>query len=406
LQDQPPDNTPRDPRYEEVLPAGAPVEGIEALPEAAQEIIEAEDELTVESPSPSHLTAWLFRRGQTPRRLAFDDLVPDPDGFLWIDASGYTVEELERLSLRLRLPRSLVDVALAPWQRPRVDLGDGLALLIATLPRIDAAAQRAYAAEYDLVVGPRFVLTIHRQPATFTEHVYRRAELNPDAVRDDPSFLLYVILDELLGYYGGLVEHVAEEIERIEERALVDSSDAFLADMLHAKRYVFALDHLAAQHRAIFAAILRPDFPFVDRDRMERHFRDLDSRLADLLATFAAAEDAVNGAFQIYVSHMAHRTNQIIRTLTLISGLFLPVSVLLTGFAAFAQVAPTYGRDLALLMLGLGFLAIVVALVIFHRAGWVTLHPARPFRQRRRRRGGSPRGSEAAATPPEAPRPA
>lgn len=381
------DEPVEEPEYQDVHPAGAALAGADALPVAVQDVVQVEEAISAADEAHSgNVSAWLFCANAPPVLLPIPSVSPGRDGFIWVDASDYTSAQLREVAAQLGIDESLVDVALAPWQRPRVDVRGDVALIIATLPRIDVDARRAYAAEYDLIFGPHYMVTIHRQPAVFTPVILERAGLNARRVYDDPSFLLYVVLDELIGYYAGLVEHVEEEIENMEERALIDSSDAFLADLLRLKRYVFALDHLAVQHRAIFAAILRPDFPFSYRAELERSFRDLEARLGDILASFAAAEAAVNGAFDIYVSHVSHRTNDIIRTLTLISGILLPISIVLSAFAAFAQVVPTYGSGFAVAMLASVVLTIGVALAIFQRLGWLSLRRMRPPSLRRRSR--------------------
>lgn len=367
--------------YKEIRSAGAPAEGIDALPGVAQDVVQVEPALQNALDCPrGQIAIWHFRPEGEPSALSLSDVSPGLDGYLWIDVSEFNAASLRDIAARLDLPSALIDVTIAQWQRPRVEVQDDIALIIATLPRIDAVAHRAFAAEYDLFVAPTFLVSVHQQPATFSEDIRSRVRLSPGRLRENTSFLLYVILDELLGYYAGLAEHVAEEVELAEEQALLDSSDEFLADLLRLKRYVFALDQLAARHRAVFAALLRPDFPFAPQNDLERYFRDLEGRLSDILGAFTSAAYSVNGAFDIYVSHVSHRTNDVIRTLTLISGVLLPVSVILTGFAAFAQVASIYDPRVGVAMLAAAALTIGGALGIFRGVGWLTIRADRSGR--------------------------
>ena len=111
-------------------------------------------------------------------------------------------------------------------------------------------------------------------------------------------------------------------------RSLI-ASDALLEDLLHLKRFVFAVYRLASQHRATLEAFLRPDFPLVGGDVIEPYFRDLDERLGRLLDALEAAKESVNGSFDLYVSQVAHRTNDIMKVLTIVSVTLLPASVIL-----------------------------------------------------------------------------
>jgi len=113
---------------------------------------------------------------------------------------------------------------------------------------------------------------------------------------------------------------------------LRDTSDRFLEDLVRFKRYAFALSQLADQHRDVLAAFLRPDFHWVSGEEVEEYYQDLLTRLTRLLDLLLQAREAVNGAFDIYVSHMAHRTNQVIRLLTIVSVVLFTASIIVSIF--------------------------------------------------------------------------
>jgi hypothetical protein len=92
-------------------------------------------------------------------------------------------------------------------------------------------------------------VTAHKQPPVLTERVLRRAQANPDVIREDTSYLVYIVLDELLAYYEGLSEHVEDELEVMQERALVEGGDEYLRELLTLRQYLFALARLADQQR-------------------------------------------------------------------------------------------------------------------------------------------------------------
>lgn len=156
---------------------------------------------------------------------------------------------------------------------------------------------------------------------------------------------------------------------------LRDPSESFLEDLLRLKRYVFALSQLADQHRDVFVALLRPDFPWVAGTPVEEYFRDLETRLARLVDLLASALDAVNGAFDIYVSHMAHRTNQVIKLLAMVSTILLPSTLVLglfgTNFATSIRSVPS-GTPLGFAaMVATMALVSVGVLAAFRRRRWL-----------------------------------
>jgi magnesium transporter len=322
---------------------------------------------------PTTTTAWLFREHTEPRRIAvadLPDLITDDANFVWVDLSEYAQSDLQNLAKLLGLPPLAVHTALSVWQRPRLDVFDDQFFVAATVPYRDATAYRVQASELDLFVGKTFLVSVHKQSLPFIERVLTRARQRPELASLDSAFMLYLVLDELLAYGEGLSEGLENEIEQMEERALRDSSDSFLDDLLRLKRYSFAVGRLIDHHEEVFAAFLRPDFTFVSGDEVEPYFRDLDARLARLLDKIRATKEAVNGAFDIYVSHMSHRTNQVMKVLTLVSTVLLPSTIILGFFGTNFQDVPLYGPLEFLVMLALIALISVVVLLAFRRRGW------------------------------------
>lgn len=369
------------PTYETVLPTD--IEHVQVatsdVPDVLATTVEVEEPAEVLAPdTEGRLSAWLYKPGHSPRRIALEHLESaraEDGGFLWVQIWGYSRQEMWDLAQSLHLNRDAVAITLESWQRPRLDTSPDGYFVTATLPRIDAQARRVFAGEVDLFVGRNLLVSAHKQPPVLSKRIRARARLTPDSLREDPSFLVYIILDELIAYYERLGEHVEDEVEKLEERALTDTSDIYLEEVLRLKRYVFALNRLADHHREVFVGFLRPDFPFQLPDTVRPYFSQLHERLVHVLDELADAKQGVNGAFDIYVSRVSHRTSRIIRTLTVISGLLLPITVILTFFSAIAQVTPVYRGTGDILMVALIVFAGVVGLWIFDHKQWIHLRP-------------------------------
>ena len=299
-------------------------------------------------------------------------LAADDGCFVWVDLDGYEPSDLEAVGKRLDLPEAGVRIALAGWQRPRLGLFGERFFAAVTVPHGDPGEHPALASELDLFVGRNYLVSAHKRPLPFAERAWARAAQNPDLLALDSAFLLSILVDELLAHYEDLTEGLEDEVEAMEERALTDASDAFLADLLELKRFVFAVHRLASQHRPLLEAFLRPDFPLVGGEAIEPYFRDLEARLGRLLDALDAAKDGVNGAFDLYVSRVAHRTNGIMTVLTIVSVTLLPATVVL-GFFGTNFESPRFGTTA-------GFVAMVVLillttlgpLVLFFRRGWLS----------------------------------
>ena len=351
------------------------VGGADRIPESVTDVISAEEAAgDAAPPSGSGVIARLFRENAEPRRVELDEassLATADANFVWVDLDGYNPDDLTAVAQHLDLPDEAVELALEGWRRPRLGVFGDRFFATVTVPHVDLVAHRVVAGELDVFVGRNYLVSAHKRPLPFADRVLARAVQNPSLLMLDSAFLLSILIDELLAYYEELTEQLEDEAEAMEVRALTESSDAVLEDLLQLKRVIFALYRLASQHRATLEAFLRPDFPLVGGDAIEPYFRDLDERMGRLLDALTATKESVNGAFDIYVSQVSHRTNDIMKVLTIASVTLLPTSVIL-GFWGTSFEEPRINTTVGFIaMVALIVLTTAGSLLLFARRGWL-----------------------------------
>ena len=332
--------------------------------------VETEGQITATaSGATGGVTAYLFRGGNrdTVTDLAtLPKLVGDDKNLVWIDLSEYARRDLESLAPLLNLDPSTVDATLADWERPRVQVFSDYFYMSTTVLRADTANRKLEAGELNIVSGRNYLLTAHKRALPFAEEVLDRLTQSPELATLHTAYVLYIVIDELIEYFEHIFEEVEDEIERTEEQALTESSDAFLADHFALKRHIFALGRFTEQHRGVFAVLTRPDFTHVSGEDIEPYFKDLQADLARLLDRLSAASSSVTAAFEIYVSQVAHRTNALIKALTLISTVILPTSLIVAFFSTgFTSIKVLQSPQAFIVMLVLLVVTPAVMLAVF-----------------------------------------
>lgn len=362
---------------------------VTTAPELTEEVLQFEGAMTAPAPLVSNtdfigntyiiednslLTVWLFRPHASPHIINLSEvaqLVTVDENFIWLDLSSYSESKLREIAHILTLHPLAIRATLASWQRPRYSNFRNQFFVTTTIAHLNPEQHRVFAGELDLFVGRNYLVSAHKIPLPFIKKIMERARQSPELVELDSVFMLYLILDELLEYYEELSDHIEDENEKMEQRALKDTSDSFLADLIKHKRYIFALSRLADQHRKVFAALLRPDSPLATNEEVQLYFQDLADHFERLLDTLLPAKEAVNGAFDIYVSHVSHRTNQVIKTLTIVSTIILPASVIISLFGTNIAGLSLYGPLDFLLMLSVIVITTITILLVFRRRGWI-----------------------------------
>jgi magnesium transporter len=347
-------------------------EGIAGPGEQAVELEGAVREGGTAPATDANLVSWLFRPEEPAQKFdlsRLSDIISHHENLAWIDATDFTENQFRNVAAMLDLQHSEIHTALSAWQRPRLEVYDDHFFVSVTVSRLDPAERQIQAGELDLFVGENYLFSAHKQAIPFAGRVLARATNNPELVRLDSAYMLYIILDELLSNYEELYERIQMDVEHMEERALTDTSEDFLQDVVRFKRYTGALNQLVDQHRQVFTAFLRPDFRYVSGDDIAVYYRDLDNRLQSLVDTLRGARDAVNGAFEIYVSHVSHRTDQTVKVLTMVSTVFLPISVILAVFnTGFVQFYNGVGLTV---MIALIVSVVIGTIYAFRRQGWL-----------------------------------
>ena len=343
------------------------------VPETSQALVKKEPAAPTrrkQSKSQPTIRTWLFRgsaAGEGFDLKQLPRLAADNKNMAWVDLSEYSEAEFKEIGRLLDLHQVAIEAALAPWQRPRIDTFQTYFFLSVTLLETDLGNLKVKIGELDLFMGRNFLVTAHRQQVPFLDNVIERVQQSPELVRYHTAFMVYILLDEMLAYYQSEYEELEERIQRIEESALRNDNDDFLADLLRLKRYVFLVGRLADQHKTVFAAFTRPDFDLISGNDVEPYFKDLQQRLSQFVDRLFASREAVTGAFDIYVSQISHRTNKTIKLLTVASTVLLPATLIVGFFGtSFTQLHNQASFD-AMLVLLVAVPATI--LVVLRRAG-------------------------------------
>jgi magnesium transporter len=178
----------------------------------------------------------------------------------------------------------------------------------------------------DVIVAPNVVITSRRGQLTafdqFADHIRGDSALGALNAAD----FLTVLVDSVLAVYLQIVESIARRIDALDEVALRTSeADSFLREVVVLRRRVAILRRGLAPHRWAFAALARPDF---ELEGVGKPWPGILERLDKAVDAVENARDQLIGAFDVYMATSAQRTNDVMKTLTILSAILLPAVVL------------------------------------------------------------------------------
>jgi magnesium transporter len=260
-------------------------------------------------------------------------------GMVWLDLEGEDEASARALLAPLGIHPVALDDVVAHVNRPKVD-DYGAYIYIAVhsarwgtdgLPRLH---------ELDLLVCERFLVTYHEAPTRSVSAAHELLPRRPELLARGPAYLLHFLLDVLVDHYLPITERIAADIDALEERMFAQGGEPLDEGILRLKRGMSALRRIVGPQRDAVLALTRDEFRPIPAE-VRPYLRDVYDRLArvsDLLDSF---RDEAATLLELHVSIVSNRLNQVIKVLTVIATIMLPLTVI-TGYYGMNFRLPEY----------------------------------------------------------------
>lgn len=308
---------------------------------------------------------------------AVGDALQDKDNLIWLDFGGEPDTACEPI-LRdvFKFHPLAIDDALRESHVPKIDdWGNYLYLVVHSVVYEAEADEPLDTRELDLFVGPNYIVSHHEQVIPAIEGTWERCQRDERLLRRGPGYLLYELLDTQVGAIFPLVDEMDEALERVEDEIFDNGGPEILHTIFSLKRSLLELRRLIAPQREVVNKLARDDFSVLKReDRV--YFRDVYDHLVRGFDISESMRDQATGALETYLSVINNRMNDVMKTLTIITTMFMPLSVLV-GFFGMNFFEPSLRMPA-----WTGHTALIVALLVMlgsplgmflwaRRRGWV-----------------------------------
>jgi magnesium transporter len=295
------------------------------------------------------------------------------DHFFWLDLNSPGPDEVTQLHELFGFhPLALEDTEHF-GQRPKLDnYGDYIFLVFYGAWRHSAEDPEPLR-EVHLFITGEYLVTVHRDPLPALDH--QRAQLDGRVLHSE-QFLLYRVFDALVDSFFPILADIDDEIDDLEAAVLDDPTEEQLQRLFALKRQLLAMRKVVTPQRDLFASSVDQiaELPGLELDERD-YFRDVYDHLIRISDLIDSYRDLLSGATDLYLSTVSNRQNDVMKQLTVIATIFLPLGFI-TGF---------FGQNFSYLVtnlitpawtfwvVGIGSMVLTcIALVFFfRRKGWV-----------------------------------
>lgn len=266
-------------------------------------------------------------------------------------------------------------------QRPKIDPYDDFTLMV-----IYGATDHGRLIEVHCFYTETYLVTIHRDASPELNALAARLKQRGEVRPADHVMLLYLVVSTLIDGYFPVLDDLDGQIDELEDAILKRPTDQQLGQLFDMRRWLIALRKAVSPQRDMFATLASGDgaLPGMTPDA-ERYYRALYDHLIRISDLVDSYRDLISGVTDTHLSTVSNRLNVIVKQLTIIASIFLPLSFV-TGFFGqnFGWMVTRITGLPVFLAAGIGLqVAVAVGLVVvFRRRGWLsadgTVPPARP----------------------------
>lgn len=307
----------------------------------------------------------------------FAAALQDGEGLLWVDLLDEPVDVCEPiLRQTFGFHPLAVDDALEESHVPKVDdWGQYVYVVLHAIVFDDQDGGRVDTQELDLFLGSNYLVTYHEQPIAAVDHTWASVQRDERHLRKGPDHLAYRLADELVAGYMPVVEQIDVAIEQLEDEVFEKPTSETLARIFALKRALLHLRRIITPQREVLNKLARDDYAVIDIEARP-FFRDVYDHLVRLHDINESLRDLVSGVLDTYLSVINNRMNEIMKTLTIITALFMPISFIagFFGMNFFQPVIPMEawtGRMAFTLMWILTVLTPISMYLWMRRRGWM-----------------------------------
>ncbi len=293
----------------------------------------------------------------------------DPSRLVWVDAESESPESIDRLADAFGLHPVTRDDFRQRNERPKVEEFEHYTFIVVqAIERFER--DRALVQELHCAFRANALLTVHEHALESVQKVYERITKDVAEAPANASLLVYLISDALVDTFFPHLDKLGEDIDNLEDAVLGPAARAHMPRIFACKRLLLQLRKIVSPQREVYNALSRRDSPFID-PHAAVYFRDVHDHWVRAYEMLDSYRDLVANTLDAYLATVSNRLGQIMKQLTVIATIFMPLSFL-TGFFGMNFDAIPYKQSW-LLMLALLFMAAlpVGMLIVFLRRGWL-----------------------------------
>jgi len=291
----------------------------------------------------------------------------------WINIDGiHDISIIEKLGGHFDLHPLILEDILNTGQRPKCEDYDNYIYTVLKMLSYDDKNEMIRAEQVSLVLGPNFVISFQESIGDVFEQIRDRLRNDKGRIRKMASdYLAYALIDAIVDSYFIILEKLGEKIESMEEQLVAEPTNKTLRQIHSVKRELISLRRSVWPLRELINGLEKTESPLI-RKSTRLYLRDVYDHTIQVIDTVETFRDMVSGMLDIYLSSISNKMNAVMKVLTIIATIFIPLTFVAgiygMNFKYMPELGWRWGYGAVLLVMAV---VVIIMLIYFKRKKWL-----------------------------------
>ncbi len=313
---------------------------------------------------------WMEKQYNHVEELLENKATADVD---WVHISGiHRVDIIEKIGMVFNIhPLVLEDIVNAN-QRPKLEESKDYIYIVLKMIYYVESTQSIEFEQVSMIVGNNYIISFQENDNQIFHQIRERIKNTNGKIRTlGPDYLAYALIDCIVDYYYVALEHLGEKIESLEDELMLDPGPHILKEIHSLKTEMLFVRKAIWPLREIINVLSRGDSSLVDQSTLI-YLRDVYDHVIQVIDTIEMYRDMVTSMFDIYISSVSYKLNEVMKVLTIIATIFIPLTFIVglygMNFKYMPELEWEWGYPVVLVLM-----AIISTMMVmyFRRKKWI-----------------------------------
>jgi len=301
----------------------------------------------------------------------------------WVNIEGPTEQETEYLAQNYHFHPLDLDDCLSRIQRPKIDEYQDYLFLVFHFPVFNKEARVTTPGQLSVFIGENYLITLHKGELKPLVKLFRECQIDEESQQEyfsrGSGYLLYRLIDRLVDYCLPILSKVGDNIEDTEDSVFSDRMRGTVKEISLLRRDIISFRRIIWPMRAVIGSLEPKIRRFITLDELDKtkmdmavYFGDIVDHVDKIWDGLDEYKEVIEGLNYTHDSLATNRTNEVMRILTVIATILLPITVVASIFGMNIPLGPFSDSPYSALYVSLICLAIISGMLyFFHRQHWI-----------------------------------